>query len=1053
MASFEETSLWRIVSERASDEQRAMTSSALAGAADLLDRIVETFPTYTLHNRTHAENVVALMEKLLGPTVDQLSALEAAMLLLSAYFHDAGMAYTEDERAALRHDEAFGRFLDTHPEAFLELDQAGDEVPRGVAEWFCRWHHAERVYDVIDGFLADRIAWGAIPLRDALAEVCRSHNRPAASLYEQAFALRFAGDCDLRFCALLLRLADVLDFDRSRSPETVYRYLGLQRRESAREQASDVEWLKHLAVEGFRFPEQRTPAYSLDFVAGPDDPTVEHDVRQFLDVIEGELRECASVVATCSGKWRDLPLPGKITRENIHSKGYKFGEHRFTLDRDQVLELFMGERLYDDPAAFVRELLQNAIDTSRHREFFEHSQGRRDYAAAPIQIRQWVDRDRHRWLSVEDFGLGMTEEIILSHFLKVGSSYYRSAAFRADVLRYARDGRQFLPISRFGIGILSCFVLADRIEVSTRAAALPGEHAPQPIRLSISDLEGFFTLQVKPMPAAPMPTPDGAGDGYRTDAGTLVAVRIDPRKEAGTLDLAAAASGAVLASPVPVEFEGEPVGGERAALMDEPLRDYSVTAIDAAIVSQLEELFECSLPNGLQLHVVPLDLTAHSPDPDLRGQLLLAYVTGGPALEQALRGHVRTARHSTLEDVRMYDARSLYVDLTDNAVTLRSSRSQRVDDVEGRLETARHHAQSLVDAGKMVDDETRAYVETLETWFHRPERRVERNVLDALIPPAKAAYADEHETLAWSHNGIVVPRNLDVGYGGSVELTAPEAPEDTDSVLVGFLALTDGLRPDVSVSRDRLRSLPWRVHLIANLAVRQAAATYASLEAVRWSSLLDMRFDARTPLEAVDDALLHDPHGWPSIGIIDTKEGLLSIEDVRAGAAPVELLDGLPSEFVLYGGTSRLDFTDLCQAALLALHLTVTLVFDPAEQARRYVAHAERSRPLGLGLRLFPPLFFVSYEGSDLLQVGVHALNIDHPFSRWLIGNAEQLHAKQPGAFAALLAELRAGHPVYGARDTAEITAILARLADIHPELAPPSGVVPTSADFEHHEL
>ena len=200
---------------------------------------------------------------------------------------------------------------------------------------------------------------------------------------------------------------------------------------------SDVEWLKHVASEGFKFPQGRDRAgYAVDFIAGPDDPGVEHDLREFLDVIEGELRECAAMLGSCSDRWRDFPLPDRIDRSNIHSKGYKYGEHRFTLDRDQVLNLFMGENLYESPFAFIRELLQNAIDASRHREFHERSRGRTAFRADPIVVDEWTDEQNYRWIRVQDFGMGMDEKILTEFFLKVGQSYYRSAAFRADVLRY-----------------------------------------------------------------------------------------------------------------------------------------------------------------------------------------------------------------------------------------------------------------------------------------------------------------------------------------------------------------------------------------------------------------------------------------------------------------------------------------------------------------------------------------------------------------------------------------------------------------------------------------
>jgi hypothetical protein len=43
--------------------------------------------------------------------------------------------------------------------------------------------------------------------------------------------------------------------------------------------------------------------------------------------------------------------------------------------------------------------------------------------------------------------MGMDEEIVKNHLLKVGSSYYRTASFRAEILRVQEKTREnFVPI-------------------------------------------------------------------------------------------------------------------------------------------------------------------------------------------------------------------------------------------------------------------------------------------------------------------------------------------------------------------------------------------------------------------------------------------------------------------------------------------------------------------------------------------------------------------------------------------------------------------------------
>src|SRR5205085_2295900 len=101
--------------------------------------------TYTLHDATHARNVAELIAKLLGQRIDELSALEAALLILSAYFHDIGMVFAPDELAGLQDEPEWQIFLRSHPEAYLAVE--GRPTPTvEVAEWYCRWRHADRVF-------------------------------------------------------------------------------------------------------------------------------------------------------------------------------------------------------------------------------------------------------------------------------------------------------------------------------------------------------------------------------------------------------------------------------------------------------------------------------------------------------------------------------------------------------------------------------------------------------------------------------------------------------------------------------------------------------------------------------------------------------------------------------------------------------------------------------------------------------------------------------------------------------------------------------------------
>jgi hypothetical protein len=180
MSDLDHLKLWTVLQTKGELEQRSAIHKLVEFAAPILDRVIETFPTYTLHSSAHARNVAERMADLLGPRLDDLSALEAAMLILSAYFHDIGMVFNDEERAELTHEPEWKTFLDQHPAAFVAVEETG-EVTRNIAEWYCRWRHADRVTVWLEKG-DDALRWDGTSLREPLAAVCRSHNESAKAI-------------------------------------------------------------------------------------------------------------------------------------------------------------------------------------------------------------------------------------------------------------------------------------------------------------------------------------------------------------------------------------------------------------------------------------------------------------------------------------------------------------------------------------------------------------------------------------------------------------------------------------------------------------------------------------------------------------------------------------------------------------------------------------------------------------------------------------------------------------------------------------------------------
>ncbi|GLW29875.1 HSP90 family protein [Actinoplanes regularis] len=114
----------------------------------------------------------------------------------------------------------------------------------------------------------------------------------------------------------------------------------------------------------------------------------------------------------------------------------------FQVDLRGIVDL-LSHHLYASPRVYVRELLQNAVDAIT--------------AVGPDHAGQ-VEITTGEALRITDNGIGLTEAQVHELLATIGRSSKR------DELGFARH--EFL--GQFGIGLLSCFLVADEIRVHTR---------------------------------------------------------------------------------------------------------------------------------------------------------------------------------------------------------------------------------------------------------------------------------------------------------------------------------------------------------------------------------------------------------------------------------------------------------------------------------------------------------------------------------------------------------------------------------------------------------
>lgn len=175
-------------------------------------------------------------------------------------------------------------------------------------------------------------------------------------------------------------------------------------------------------------------------------------------------------------------------------------DRTFQVDLRGLVDL-LSHHLYSSPRVYLRELMQNAVDALTARRGLE--------PAAPVDafgIRLYADGSVVR---VEDDGVGLTEADVHTFLATIGRS-----SKRAEMVAEQRGDF----IGQFGIGLLSCFLVADEIHVLSRSM----RHSRRPRR----GVAGTRRRQLhRPHPARLRPPP--AGHHRHADAARRRG-RVDP---------------------------------------------------------------------------------------------------------------------------------------------------------------------------------------------------------------------------------------------------------------------------------------------------------------------------------------------------------------------------------------------------------------------------------------------------------------------------------------------------------------------------------------------
>lgn len=536
----------------------------------LMDRVgSREMRTFTMHDSQHGLKVAHLMWHVLKPeNRDRLTPPEIGILVVSAHLHDLGMGLSDAEReerlkpdsdlwdkwdlqhdyiAALRRLEAVAQ---QSAGDSAKVDEASILVEQAREVLLChdsRERHAtraryEEILDTLEQYheidplkvpsVETCLSFGGDGFRAKLIEVCVSHNEDAAAILsfdaENPDRPRFptdypVGACtvNLRLAAVLLRIADILDFDRERTPSVLFHYLLPTSSEPA-DNASVREWGKHLAISNWEIEDNG----ELIFRARCRDAVIHHTIEMFCDVIEKEIEGTRSIYES-TDEW-PLKVQPRVTAK-IESEGYRYLPYRFSLDEERIYELLMGDAIYENPLDAVRELVQNSVDACQLKDAlmrrFHPAEEPSEKRRIVVRLEDSSDQSGEQLLTVLDSGCGMDSWIIENYLLKVGRSFYKSPKFLRTRAELRKGGVDFNPVSEFGIGIMSCFMLGHRVEIETAAWYAPrGDN-----RRRILKIDGIGRL---------IELREYTNDGVDSWSGTRTTIHLRPASFGGRMELA-----------------------------------------------------------------------------------------------------------------------------------------------------------------------------------------------------------------------------------------------------------------------------------------------------------------------------------------------------------------------------------------------------------------------------------------------------------------------------------------------------------------------------------
>jgi len=480
----------------------------------ILDRSFENFKQYTGHGAEHSDAMLTCLDWLIPlDVIEKMHALEIALLVLAVYHHDIGMAFDIDRKNTLMKDSEWMDEKDLLINKFRESSTVYDKSVAVLEELaFVEWTRSRHAKESVHWIEANRIGNPDYRLEDYfdydpwedVKELCRIHTEPSCDELPTKKPVAGLSGIEVNMCFLgcALRLADTCHVTVDRADEQMAKFICF---------TDEFSRLKHRERQILPSVGPDSKNRILIVVANPPSTYFHRAVAMIGREIKEELERTNM---TLLRKNSDFRLPWWCVDFESHVKArddsYIYSDWEYRLDRSKVYDLLMGKNLYVDMSVCVRELLQNAVDAVRARW------GREAPTRGIITCRRGLLKNREgqefEVIEIEDNGIGMDEDIIANHLLKVpAESFYGTNRFK---LEHRDSSNVLVPTAQHGIGFLSTFWAARTVEIFTWYDFFSPTKSPKPIHVELASLDKGAVHRTTAMNDFP--------EGVRNGRGTCV---------------------------------------------------------------------------------------------------------------------------------------------------------------------------------------------------------------------------------------------------------------------------------------------------------------------------------------------------------------------------------------------------------------------------------------------------------------------------------------------------------------------------------------------------